>query len=58
MVELPKPTEYKIKKEIIPELFNRSYLSVQEYHHYADWKAAMEETYDQFNLLQLPRDKN
>ena len=31
MVELPKPTEYKIKKEIIPELFNRSYLNVQEY---------------------------
>lgn len=57
MVELPRPKDYSSKKEIEPELLNRSYLCVEDYHHYADWKATMEQTYDQFNLLQLPKDK-
>jgi len=29
-------------------------MCVEDYHHYDDWKAEMEKTYDQFNMLQLP----
>lgn len=28
-------------------------MNLGEYHHYDDWKALMQESYDQFNLLEL-----
>ena len=34
-------------------LLNRDFLWHEEYHHYDDWKYKMEQTYDQFNLLQI-----
>jgi hypothetical protein len=48
-VELPKAS--KSLKAIEPELLSRRFMCIEDYHHYADWKAEMEKTYDQFNLL-------
>lgn len=33
-------------------------MCLDEYHHYNDWKDEMQKTYDQFNMLQLPQNKN
>lgn len=56
-VELPKLGSASAKA-IEPELLNRSFMCVEDYHHYADWKAEMEATFDQFNMLQLPANKD
>lgn len=55
-VELPK-VKGQHKKAIEPELLNRNFMFNEDYHHYADWKEMMEQTYDQFNMLQLPASK-
>lgn len=52
-VEVPKNYEGAQKKDIVVELLNRDFLWHEEYHHYDDWKSKMEQTYDQFNLLQI-----
>ena len=33
-------------------------MCLDDYHHYNDWKDEMQKTYDQFNMLQLPQNKN
>lgn len=35
-------------------MFNKDFMWHGSYHQYEDWKKLMEDTYDQFNLLQLP----
>lgn len=42
-------------KSILPELLNQKFLWYESYHHYSDWENKMTETYDQFNLLELPQ---
>ena len=41
-------------KDIAPELLNHRFLRYESYHHYDDWENKMRETYDQFNLLEIP----
>lgn len=42
-----------IKKSIVPELINQRFMWVDDYFHYADWKAKQQTVYDNFNLLQV-----
>ena len=42
-------------KSILPELLNQKFLWYESYHHYDDWEQKMKATYDQFNLLELPK---
>lgn len=35
------------------ELISDKFKQIGEYHHYADWKKMMTETYDQFNLMEM-----
>ena len=44
-----------LPKSILPELLNQKFLWYESYHHYGDWEQKMKETYDQFNLLELPQ---
>lgn len=55
-VELPLGGEQV--KSLVPELLNRDFLWTDDYHHYADWKSKMEATYDNFNMLQIPHNKD
>jgi len=52
-VELPHRKTANTKKSIEPELLSNRFLSHGSYHHYDDWKQLMEETFDQFNLMEL-----
>lgn len=58
-VELPADTiSYKTQlkpKSILPELLNQRFLWHEKYHHYDDWEQKMKDSYDQFNLLELPK---
>jgi hypothetical protein len=51
-VELPV-TASTGTKNICPELLSEKFLNLGEYHQYDDWKQLMQESYDQFNLLEL-----
>jgi len=51
--ELPVKAGSLKGKSLVPELLDRSFLVADDYHHYDDWKVLLEETYDQFNLLQV-----
>jgi hypothetical protein len=42
------------QKAIEPEILNRHFMTTEDYLHYSDWKTELEQTYDQFNLLQMP----
>lgn len=46
------------KKSIIPEIINQRFMWVDDYFHYQDWKNKLKETYDNFNLLVIPRHKD
>ena len=52
------PTQGTGQKDLVPELLNRTFLWHEEYQHYSDWTALMEETYDNFNMLILPHKKD
>lgn len=45
--------EQNLPKSIYPELLSRKFLTRGDYHHYDDWKQIMQETFDQFNLMQV-----
>jgi len=45
-------------KSILPELLNHKFLWFEHYHQYKDWEAKMRESYDQFNLMELPQKKD
>ena len=51
------PCEGSIKKDLDPEILNRSLLWCDDYHHYADWESKMKESYDNFNMLFIPHQK-
>lgn len=57
-VELPFVPTNLPPKTIEPELLNRKFFWVEDYFHYNDWKSELEQTYDQFNLLQMPFNKH
>ena len=59
-VEVPFANETKdlAPKSILPELLNQKFLWYDSYHHYEDWESQMKESYDQFNLLELPQSKD
>ena len=52
-MELPVPDAGAGQKSIYPELLSRKFLTRGDYHQYDDWRKVMQETYDQFNLLQV-----
>jgi hypothetical protein len=54
-VELPLWKGEKVRKDIEPELINQRFMWVDDYFHYKDWQERMQDTYDNFNLLTVPR---
>jgi len=38
-VEVPYSKEKDMKKSIVPEIINQRFMWVDDYFHYADWKA-------------------
>ena len=54
-VEVPVNNSVLTPKSILPELLNQKFLWYDSYHHYDDWESKMKESYDQFNLLELPQ---
>ena len=38
-------------------MLRRSFMTFEDYHHYSDWQEVMTNTYDQFNMLQMPHNK-
>jgi len=59
-IELPLPPRGHayIKKDLEPELLNHSFLWLEDYHHYDDWKHQMGSCYDNFNMLIIPHKKS
>ena len=57
-VEMPDSKAKALKKSFEPEILSQKFFLTEEYHHYDDWKAMMEGTYDQFNLLQIPKENS
>ena len=53
---MPPGESSELKKSILPELLNQKFLWHNSYHHYTDWEAQMRESYDQFNLLEVPQE--
>ncbi len=51
-MELPV-ADQSLQKSIYPELLSRKFLNRGDYHQYDDWKQIMQQTYDQFNLMQI-----
>jgi hypothetical protein len=50
-VEMPDAKGRAGEKRFEPEILSQKFFLTEEYHHYDDWKAMMEGTFDQFNLL-------
>jgi len=55
-VEVPSEAA-TMKKDLDPEILNRSFLWNEDYHHYADWESKMKASYDNFNMLFIPHQK-
>lgn len=56
-VEMPsKLLRTSDRKSIETELLSQKFFFEEDYHHYDDWKALMESTYDNFNLMQVPKE--
>jgi uncharacterized protein with NRDE domain len=55
-VELPQNNQKNRQgaKKIEPEMLSQKFLKSPEYHQYDDWRALMEQTYDNFNLMVTP----
>ena len=47
-----------VKKNLGPEFVNQRFMWVDDYFHYKDWEEKMKDTYDSFNLLEVPKKKN
>lgn len=45
---------FKLKKNIAPEMIDQKFMWLDDYFHYADWKAQQQSTFDSFNLLVMP----
>ena len=57
-VELPQTEGTDLKKNIVPELINQKFMWNDNYFQYSDWEKEMKETFDSFNLLDVPRKDN
>lgn len=57
-VELPTKSKSNIKKNLAPEFVNQRFMWVDDYFHYKDWETKMKDTFDSFNLLELPKKRN
>ena len=55
-VEMPKVKDTGEEKSFAPEILCQKFMMTEDYHHYDDWKQMMEETFDNFNMLMVPKE--